>query len=343
MPNKTSAITRIKLERFTAFETLDLAPSPGVNVLLGTNGTGKTHLMKVAYAACDATTSGVIFSAKLARLFLPSARRIGRMVKRRRGRSTALAEVRWGKRGIRTSFSSLTGSPESAKVQRRHWTDSSLSSVYIPVKEMLANAPGFRSLYATRSIHFEEMYSDILDRAFVPPLLGAPDVSRRNLLRKLRNALEGKVLSENEEFFLSGRQGKLEFTLLAEGLRKLGLLWLLIQNGTLTEGSILFWDEPETNLNPKLFGSVIEILLELQRQGVQIFIATHDYLILKQLDLQATDDDNVSYHALYRDGKMGDIVCNSTDSYLDISPNAVSEAFSDVYDLEIRRSLGLHQ
>ena len=150
-------------------------------------------------------------------------------------------------------------------------------------------------------------------------------------------------MSENEEFFLSGRQGKLEFTLLAEGLRKLGLLWLLIQNGTLTEGSILFWDEPETNLNPKLFGSVIEILLELQRQGVQIFIATHDYLILKQLDLQATDDDNVSYHALYRDGKMGDIVCNSTDSYLDISPNAVSEAFSDVYDLEIRRSLGLHQ
>ena len=48
-------------------------------------------------------------------------------------------------------------------------------------------------------------------------------------------------------------------------------LWLLIQNGTLTEGSVLFWDEPETNLNPKLFGPVVEILLELQRQGVQIF------------------------------------------------------------------------
>ena len=164
--------------------------------------------MKVAYAACDATKSGVIFPVKLARLFLPSDRRIGRMVKRRRGRSTALAEVRRGTRGIRTSFSNLAGSPESAKVQGRRWTDSSLSSVYIPVKEMLANAPGFRSLYATRSIHFEEMYSDILDRAFVPPLLGAPDVPRRNLLGKLRKALEGKVLSENEEFFLVGRQGQ---------------------------------------------------------------------------------------------------------------------------------------
>ena len=41
-------ITRIELERFTAFEALDFRPSPGVNVLVGANGTGKTHLMKVA-------------------------------------------------------------------------------------------------------------------------------------------------------------------------------------------------------------------------------------------------------------------------------------------------------
>ena len=188
--------------------------------------------MKVAYAACDARDTGTRFPDKLARLFLPSNGHLGRMVKRRRGRS--------------------------------------------------------------------------------------------------------------EEFFLGSKRGTLEFTLLAEGLRKLGLLWLLIQNGTLTEGSILFWDEPETNLNPKLFGPVVEILLELQRQGVQIFVATHDYLILKQLDLQARKGDRVSYHALYRDDDSGDLVCNSTDSYFSIDPNAISEAFSDVYDQEIRRSIGGH-
>ena len=151
--------------------------------------------------------------------------------------------------------------------------------------------------------------------------------------------LHGKVTFSSDEFFLNSRQGSLEFTLLAEGLRKLGLLWLLIQNGTLTDGSILFWDEPETNLNPRLFGPVIEILLELQRQGVQIFIATHDYLILKQLDLQTTDADEVAYHALHRD-ESGELVCNTTDSYLDIDPNAIADAFSEVYDLEIRRSFG---
>ena len=57
-----------------------------------------------------------------------------------------------------------------------------------------------------------------------------------------------------EEFFLNGEQGEIEFTLLAEGLRKLGLLWLLIRNGSLRPGAVLFWDEPETNLNPKLYG-----------------------------------------------------------------------------------------
>ena len=127
--------------------------------------------------------------------------------------------------------------------------------------------------------------------------------------------------------------------MLAEGLRKLGLLWLLIQNGTLVEGSVLFWDEPETNLNPRLFGPVVEILFELQRQGVQVFIATHDYLILKQLDLQTTDKDQVSYHALHRD-ETGELACSTTNSYLGIDPNAIADAFSDVYDLEIQRSLG---
>ena len=330
------------MERFTAFESLVLSPSPGLNAFLGANGTGKTHLMKVAYAACDTRNSRARFPDKLARLFLPSNGHLGRLVKRRRGRSRATAEIAWGAPFVRTTFSNLTKSPESATVRERRALKQHGSSVYIPVKEMLANAPGFRSLYAARNIHFEEMYSDILDRAFLPPLLGAPDRSRRQLLDKLRKALEGKVWYDGEEFFLGSKRGRLEFTLLAEGLRKLGLLWLLIQNGTLTEGSILFWDEPETNLNPKLFGPVVEILLELQRQGVQIFIATHDYLILKQLDLQTRSDDQVLFHALYRDDKVGDLVCNTTDSYRDIDPNAISEAFSDVYDREIRRSLGEH-
>ena len=127
--------------------------------------------------------------------------------------------------------------------------------------------------------------------------------------------------------------------MLAEGWRKLGLLWLLIRNGTLQNGSVLFWDEPEANLNPKMFKTVMSVLLELQRAGVQVFFATHDYVMLKELDLQMTEEDQVAFHSLYRD-ETGEIACHTTARYLDIHPNAIGEAFDDLYDRQIERSLG---
>ena len=93
-------------------------------------------------------------------------------------------------------------------------------------------------------------------------------------------------------------------------------------------------------MNPKLFESVIGILLELQRTGVQIFIATHDYGILKELDLQRTQGDRLAYHSLYRESRGGEIVCHKVRTYLDIHPNAIAEAFTDLYDREVARSLG---
>ena len=56
------ALTRLELENFTAFESLDLELSPGINVFVGANGTGKTHILKVCYAACD--VSAPFFATK---------------------------------------------------------------------------------------------------------------------------------------------------------------------------------------------------------------------------------------------------------------------------------------
>ena len=201
---------------------------------------------------------------------------------------------------------------------------------------MLANAPGFRSLYSQRNIHFEEIYADILDRAYQPDMRRATPPEHEALLNTLQTAIKGKVNARNEEFFLRGNRGNLEFSLVAEGMRKLGLLWLLIRNGTLLEGSILFWDEPETNLNPKLFESTIRILLELQRMGVQIFIATHNYIILQELDLQKKENDKIVFHTLYRDD--GEINCRRSETYRNIHPNAIAEVFDDLYDREVKRS-----
>lgn len=357
-------LTRVKLRRFTAFSNLELELCPGINVLMGANGTGKTHLMKVLYAACDSSKADVHFAEKLLRVFLPSSHFLGRLVRRQPGSPkrvkgvqeaketyglietlasgpVALVDVYRGERRLRVSFSNRIKSPNSASVSVNgadSWKDPSLKSIYIPVKEMLSNAPGFRSLYAEREIHFEEIYADILDRAYIPSLRGKSDALHRCLLTRLQKEIDGKVAIKNEEFFLKNKQGTLEFSLLAEGMRKLGLLWLLIQNGTLQSGSVLFWDEPETNLNPKLLGTLIEVLLQLQRAGVQVFLATHDYVILKEIDLRMRDEDAIAFHSFYFD-EMGEIACHTASNYLDIHPNAIADTFTDLYDREIERDL----
>lgn len=131
----------------------------------------------------------------------------------------------------------------------------------------------------------------------------------------------------------------MEFTLLAEGMRKLALVWLLIQNGTLLSGSVLFWDEPEANLNPALMGEVVEVILELQRLGVQIFLTTHNYVLLKEFDLRKQSGDQIRYVSLFR-GPSGAVSSNSSESYLGVDPNAIASTFSNLYDRELKRSLG---
>ena len=334
-------LTRVRLERFTAFDNLDLNLSPGINVFVGANGTGKTHLMKVCYAACDVSKTKTSFAEKLVSVFLPARRAPGRLVRRQRVSTRGSVEVFRSNCSLHASLSNHTKAARSVTIRGSAvWMASPIECVYIPVKEMLSHGPGFRSLYATREIHFDEVYSDILDRAYLPLLRGPADNSRRRLSIDLQRVVDGKVVIENEEFFLRNRQGKLEFSLLAEGMRKLALLWLLIQNGTLLNGSVLFWDEPETNLNPKLFGTVINILLELQRGGVQVFLATHDYMILEELDISKREEDEVAFHSLYREDETGEIACNTSPDYLGIHPNAIAEAFDDLYDREIERSVG---
>jgi AAA15 family ATPase/GTPase len=341
-------IEKIKLERFTAFENLTLPFSQGINIFIGENGTGKTHLLKAIYAACDISKSQKPLAEKVNRVFLPSGEQIGRLVKRRKGSFTGGFEVTRKVAGLgkplslRLSLSNHTKEPAKATVSGtyKQWLEYPLESVYIPVKDMMANAPGFRSLYSLRHIHFEEVYADIIDRAFLGPLKGPTDQDRKKLLEILQKSMDGKVVSKNEEFFLKNKQGELEFTLLAEGVRKLALLWVLIQNGTLLNGAVLLWDEPETNLNPKLMRTVVEILLALQRMGVQIFLTTHDYSVLKEFDLQTSKNDQVLFHSLYRNKESDNIEVASSNNYLTISPNAIDDTYGSFVDREIEKSMG---
>lgn len=329
-------ITKFKAQDFTAFSDLQLQFSPGINILIGENGTGKTHVMKAIYSACCVVDkrNDRTFDQKIKSVFLPLS--IGRLVHRHIGRGSGKVSVyRLNNNNKECWISCAITTIGKVDVANNGWKeDAKLEAIFIPVKDMLANAPGFRALYSQKELAYEEVYADIIDKAFLPIPRGKQDPKVTHLLNILKEAISGRVIEKKENFYLKNKSGELEFPLLAEGFRKLGLLYTLIHNGTLTKGSILFWDEPEANLNPKLAKTVVRILLELQRQGVQIFISTHDYVLLKEFQMAAAEEDNLLYISLYRNSS-GEIQSFSTPLFDEIEHNAIDEAYTDILDREI--------
>ena len=328
-------INKIALKGFTAFKELEFNPSPGVNILIGRNGTGKTHLMKIAYSVLSAVKDGRRLEEKIAGVFLPVSNSLGRLVRRKPGWRQANIEI-WRNNGIlEFVFSTKSSDPVSFN---NEWKGKIESVVYIPAKEFLSHAPGFRSLMRDKQIHFEETYDDLLAKAYLPISRGPISPEKKLLLNLLQKEMEGKIIAKGEAFYSKSRQGELEFSLLSEGVRKLGLLCVLIHNESLLNGATLFGDEPEANLHPKVQGTVIDLLLHLQRRKSQIFLATHDYSLLKEFDLRAQSKDAVMYHSLYYNGDK-ELAIDSKKKLHEVHPNTIIETYSDMFDRDVRRAL----
>ena len=141
---------------------------------------------------------------------------------------------------------------------------------------------------------------------------------------------------EEDRFYLKpGNQAKIEFNLVAEGIRKIALLWQLIKNGTLEKGSVLFWDEPEANINPIHIPVIAEMLLMLQRDGVQVFVSTHDYFLTRYLEVKRCESDVVSFYSFYREEEDGMIECEKADEFAALDHNAILSTFRQLYREEI--------
>ena len=188
----------IKFHNFTAFDKLDVQFSPGINVFIGENGTGKTHILKASYAACVITKTKGDFAEKINNVFYPSGKQINRLIKRS-GKSTAgsveiFRKIDKRSASIKLSFSSHITKPEKTTLTgtTKIWKANPLEAVYIPVKDMMANTPGFSSLFDAREIHFEEIYVDIIRKAFLPMLKGPTDKERKCLLEIYRKRCQGK-------------------------------------------------------------------------------------------------------------------------------------------------------
>ena len=102
-------LTRVEAQNFTVFEDITIPLGRGLNVLVGENGMGKTHIMKLAYAACQASKHDVSFSQKTTMLFRPDQSSIGRLVNRNKnGNNTAKISVESDTAKIGMLFSTKT-------------------------------------------------------------------------------------------------------------------------------------------------------------------------------------------------------------------------------------------
>ena len=267
-------LTRIKAENFTVFEGIEIPFGEGLNVLVGENGMGKTHIMKLAYAACQASKHDVSFSQKTTMLFRPDQSGIGRLVNRNKnGNNTAKVLVESDTAKIGMSFTNRTKKWDAEVKTEEKWEKqmSDLTSVFIPAKEILSNAWNLDAAVKMGNVEFDDTYLDIIAAAKIDISRGVDSAARKKYLTVLQKISDGKVTLHDDRFYLKpGTQARLEFNLVAEGLRKIALLWQLIKNGTLEKGSVLFWDEPEANINPAYIRIIVDMILELQRRGVQI-------------------------------------------------------------------------
>ncbi|ABK43092.1 DNA replication and repair protein RecF [Magnetococcus marinus MC-1] len=334
--------TRLTLSNFTVFESLDLTFSPGINVFVGANGTGKTHLMKLLYALqCNYQQDSAAISTKIANVFCPKDRMIARLIHRATPVPISKIAARWN--NSTKLILEILPHPQNMLLSERVVDVDFGSAVFIPPKEILSWAAKFRTLYVKYEMEFEETYNDILVHAYGPPLKEPPQGVYAEIMESIQEIIGGSVTEEGEHFYIQrdddpDQSYPMEMHLVAEGHRKLALIWQLIRNGTLMEAKTLYWDEPEANLNPVLVQHVARILLMLADQGVQIFIASHHFALLKELELQKKKTP-ITYFALDDAGEHG-VTANVCSNYAAITPNKIAEEYLHIYDQELAQTFG---
>ena len=290
----------LSLKNFTAFSEADFKFAKGLNVIIGENGAGKTHVLKVAYSAIYVCARGnkeagsgnptkahlqAAVANKLNAVFKPDE--LGRLARRdHRGRQRAALvacsrhrHITWDSRSTPRAIRKLRSTN-----CLQAWADK--LPVYLPTRELLTIYPGFVSLYETTHLPFEETWRDTCVLLGAPLAKGPREKRIKELLVPLENAMGGKVeLDDAGRFYLNISGGRMEMHLVAEGLRKLAMIPRLIATGSLVDKGFLFWDQPESNLNPKTIKVIARTILHLCQNGIQVFVASHSLFLIRELDI----------------------------------------------------------
>lgn len=351
MPDLPPRVQSLFLENFTAFEEASFDFCPGINVLIGPNGTGKSHVMKVIYMLLKVSEAlykkenlesydfEVMLFDSMSDIF--SSDSISDLV--HYGQEEALINLKYESKEF--SFGINKEQEDIFTGNEDQNPPPPIPTIYLPAQEFLSINEGFIATYTKRELPYDETYYDLSLALNALPLRKEHLAELQEILNFLQEIITGEqanekevVTQENGRFKFSLPEGKLDVHLVAEGYRKIATLYYLLRNGSLTKDSILFWDEPEANLNPKLIVMVAKVLRMLAEAGLQIFITTHDYLLSQELSLQAEypaeDRPELKFFALHKPAPTAGVVVESAQTLAEIEHNPILEEFAAHYERE---------
>jgi predicted ATP-dependent endonuclease of OLD family len=333
-------IKKIALTNFTLFDQASFEFSGALNVIIGKNSTGKTHLMKLLNAISKSYEIADNLEKNQSKFSLPLSKellknfmidRVGKLSSRVKGHSHSQIDLY----NSLEEYISFEFTSKQEEVSITHYVKNllNISSVYVPTKEILTMYNGFIPRYLEGELNIEKIYFDLAVKLGIP--LKNKTFNSQPLIESIEKIMQGQIIFDptTEQFYLQQKGiGKLEMGLVAEGYRKIGQILYLIGNGVLTDNSVLFWDEPEINLNPAYSEHISELLIELSK-NTQIFIATHDYFILKYIDLIAKKSNtDIKFFSLYKTKKTDKFVQFESSNSLDyIEQNPIFQEFEAVY------------
>ena len=279
---------------------------PGVNIIVGGNDSGKSHLMKLCYAiskwGCDGNRRELpeVWAEEkrlrrdLLRVF--GTHQLTSLTARNRGNGQASLQASLEGHKVplgaaELAFHFTAGQEEEGlhikKLPQRFLSE---NAVFISPREVLSIYPCY--------MQAGKRYPELLDSAsweLCRALEEEPDSTPipealRYVIKQIETLFAGKLQRINGRFYLQRLgQEPLELNLIAEGFKRLGTLGLLIGNGTVRAGTSLFWDEPEMNLNTSHLPLLVSIILGLCRAGVQVMLTTHSLFLLRELVIQLAD------------------------------------------------------
>ena len=303
-------IRKLAVEGVTVFPRREVFTFvPGVNIIVGGNDSGKSHLMKLCYALtkwdCDGNRRELpeVWAEEkrlrrdLLRVF--GTHHLTSLTARNRGNGEA--HVHASLEGHKVPLGSaeldfrFTAEQEEAGLHIKTLPQRFLAenAVFISPREVLSIYPCY--------MQAGKRYPELLDSASwelcraleeEPGNTPVPE-GLRYVIRQIEKLLSGTLQRINGRFFLKrAGQEPLELNLVAEGFKRIGTLGLLIGNGTVRAGTSLFWDEPEMNINTTHLPVLVSIILGLCRAGVQVMLTTHSLFLLRELVIQLAEGGN---------------------------------------------------